>query len=301
MTLKFMNLRKPFLVLSALSVMALGCGTEGEETVDDNNANKVDTSQTSTNVVINGKIFSIPSPIQTAILIKKTGASYNKEILNSSKKLNGYSSNFQKALNLGIYGADLGYVSLFEQSQDAVEYMQAVKKLGDELGVSGAFDPNLITRFKNNISNKDSLLVLVSSAYRASDAYLKENKRNNVSGLILVGGWIESLHFSINTNNQKPNEEIKRRIAEQKLSLTNVIELLSEYEKEAEYKKLLDSLKDLATVFEKIEFKYVFEQPTTDAENKITTVNSKTEVVFTAEQMDAISKKISAIRASIVG
>lgn len=301
MNAKLVKLKKPFLVLAAISLFTVGCGPEGEENIDEDKANQPDTSQTSTIIKVGGKRFSIPSPIQTAILIKKSGANYNKEILNSHKKLNTYSKNFYKALNMGVYGADLGYITLFEQGQDAIGYLQAVKKLGDDLGVSNAFDPSLMERFNKNMNNKDSLLTLVSSAYRASDAYLQEAKRNNISGLILVGGWIESLYFTIHSNKTKPNDELKKRIAEQKLSLNNVIELLDEYKTEEEYSKLLSRLHELEQIFEKIEFKYVFEQPTTDVDSKTTTINSKTEVKFTEQHLDEIGKKISDIRAYIVG
>ena len=122
-------------------------------------------------------------------------------------------------MNLGIYGADLGYVTIYDQTQDALGYLNAAKKLADELGVAGAFDAQTIGRFQKNLGNQDSMLVLVGVAYRSSDTYLKNNDRSDVSGLVLAGGWIESLYFATNTYKIKPNEDVKRRIAEQKSSL----------------------------------------------------------------------------------
>ena len=250
---------------------------------------------------INGEIFSIPSPIQTAFLIKNSGAPYSKEVINPASKSSQYSSNFSKALNLGIYGADLGYVTIYDQTQDAIGYLNAAKKLADELGVSGAFDAHTVERFTKNLGNKDSMLVLVGVAYRSSDAYLKNNDRNDVSGLVLAGGWIESLFFATNVYKTKPGEDVKRRIAEQKSSLQSLIKLLTQFYSQPEYTEFIDNLNDLSTLYDGIEFKYAYEKPTTDAEKKVTTINSKTDIKITPEQIESISQKVKSIRSQIVG
>ena len=252
-------------------------------------------------MTVDGEIFSIPSPIQTALLIKKSGASYSKDILNPANKAAQYSTTFAKALNLGIFGADLAYVTMYDQSQDAIGYLNSAKRIADDLGVSGAFDASTIDRFSKNLGNQDSMLVLVGVAYRSSDAYLKNNDRKDVSGLVLAGGWLESLYFATDLFSKKQNEDLKRRIAEQKSSLNSLIELLNQYYSQAEYTEFIDNLKDLATVYEAVEFKYTFVAPTTDAEKKMTTINGKTEIKITPEQIKAITEKVKAMRTQIVG
>ncbi len=298
MRLKSITFRVAFLFLSATALLSAGCGNG--ETSDSEELLPVDSTQT-TILNVNGEIFSIPSPIQTAFLIKGSGASYSKEILNPSNKSSEYATNFSKALNLGIYGADLGYVTIYDQNQDAIGYLNSAKKLADELGVSGAFDANTIERFAKNLGNKDSMLVLVGVAFRSSDAYLKNNDRSDVSGLVLAGGWLESLYFATNVYKTKANEDIKRRIAEQKTSLQSLIKLLTQFYSQPEYTELIDNLKDLSTVFEGVEFKYTYEKPSTDVEKKITTINSKSSVKITPEQIDSITQKVKSIRSQIVG
>lgn len=298
MRLKFITFRGAFLLLSVSALFAAGCS--GDDAKDPDSLPPVDSTQT-TILNVNGEIFSIPSPIQTAFLIKGSGASYNKEILNPSNKSSDYSTNFSKALNLGIYGADLGYVTIYDQNQDAIGYLNSAKKLADELGVSGAFDANTIERFAKNLGNKDSMLVLVGVAYRSSDAYLKNNDRSDVSGLVLAGGWLESLHFATSVYKAKPNEDVKRRIAEQKSSLQSLIKLLTQFYSQPEYTEFIDNLNDLSTVFDGVEFKYTYEKPTTDAEKKLTTITSKSEVNITPEQIESITQKVKSIRSQIVG
>lgn len=298
MRLKFNTYKGALLLLSVSVALTTGC--DGDNNKDGDDLPPVDSTQT-TILNVNGEIFSIPSPIQTAFLIKNSGASYSKSILNAANKSSQYSTNFSKALNLGIYGADLGYVTIYDQTQDAIGYLNSAKKLADELGVSGAFDANTIERFTKNLGQKDSMLVLVGVAYRASDAYLKNNDRNDVSGLVLAGGWIESLYFATNVYKTKPNDDVRRRIAEQKSSLQSLIKLLTQYYSQPEYTEFVDNLNDLSTVFDGVEFKYSYEKPVTDADKKMTTISSKTDVNITPEQIESITQKIKSIRIQIVG
>src|SRR6218665_630702 len=297
MRLKPFTLKAALLLFSVSAIFSSGCGPDDPK---EDALPPVDSTQT-TILNVNGEIFSIPSPIQTAFLIKNSGAAYNKDILNPASKSSQYSTNFSKALNLGIYGADLGYVTIYDQTQDAIGYLNGAKKLADELGVSGAFDAKTLENFQKNLGNKDSMLAMVGVAYRSSDSYLKNNDRSDVSGLVLAGGWIESLYFATNVYKTKPNEDVKHRIAEQKSSLQSLIKLLTPFYSQPEYTEFIDNLNDLSTVFDGVEFQYKYEKPTTDADKNITTINSKTEVKITPEQIESISQKIKSIRAQVVG
>jgi hypothetical protein len=144
------------------------------------------------------------------------------------------------------------------------------------------------------------MLVLTSVAYRTVDSYLKNNDRNDISGLVLAGGWIESLYFATNVYKVKKDEFIKVRIAEQKSSLQSLIKLLTQFYSQPEYTEFVDALNDLSTVFGGVTFKYIYEKPTTDADKKMTTINSKSEVTISDEQIESISQKIKTIRTGIV-
>lgn len=288
-----------FSVLIILSFFLISsCGGGGdEEKVDKQIENMIDSNNVA--VGVSGKIFIIPSPIQTAVLIQKSGAQYDKGMLNGTEKSNSYSTKFHKCLNLGIYGADLGYTTLYDQTQDALVYFKVTNTIATDLGLANAFDKNLIERFQKNLGKKDSMLVLVSAAYRSSNDFLKNNDRDEEAALIIAGGWIETLHFAINVMKAKGNEDIKRRIAEQKNTLDNLLALLSAYQGNEEYSELLQKLNDLKTEFDKVEYKYVYQQPVTDEVAKTTTVTSKSEINITPETIQNIGDKIASIRGLI--
>ncbi|MCW3076307.1 MAG: hypothetical protein JWO32_916 [Bacteroidetes bacterium] len=274
------------------------CGDPKKDDSKDDIVEAVDTVKASV-LNVGGELFSVPSPIQTALLIQKSGITYDKAVLNASNKVNTFSTDYARSLNLGIYGADLGYVSLYNQTQDALGYLASVKQLADKLGISAAFDASTMERIQKNVTNKDSMMVLVGIAYRGSDAYLKNNQRTDVSSLILAGGWIESMHFSISAYKQKPNNDIKYRIAEQRQALGSLIKILGN-NKTQEVVDLTAQLTELSKIYETIQFKYTFAAPKDDTAKKMTYINSTTEVVVTDEQIIKISDKITAIRNKIV-
>jgi hypothetical protein len=275
-----------------------GCKQNGKEEEKDDMVEAPDTVK-STLLNVGGELFSVPSPIQTALLIHKTGIQYDKTWLSAANKVNTYSTEYSRALNLGIYGADLGYVSLNGQTQDALGYLAAIKQLSDKLGITSAFDGPTMERIQNNITNKDSMMMLVGIAYRGSDAYLKDNKRSDISSLILTGGWIESVHFSLMALKTKPSDQIRYRIAEQKLALNSIIKILKTNDK-PEVTDLTAALSDLASVYEGIQFKYNYVEPLTDSVKKVTYINSTTEVVVSEDQLNQISEKIGSLRTKII-
>lgn len=294
-----MMFNKHFLVLTLAAGLLGSCtGGKNEEDKDDL-IEAADTVKSAGVVNVAGELFSVPSPIQTAMLIQKSGITYDKAVLSTSSKVNTYSTDFARALNLGIYGADLGYVSLYNQTQDALGYLASIKQLTDKLGISAAFDAPTMARIQNNITNKDSMMVLVGIAYRGSDAYLKENQRTDISSLILTGGWIESMHFSLSAYKNKPSDGIRFRIAEQKQALNSIIKILNSYQT-PEVTELTAMLNDLAKVYEGIQFKYNFVEPVTDTLKKVTYINSTTEVVVSDEQLKQIGDKLKQIRTKIV-
>jgi hypothetical protein len=298
------NISKSKIFLSiclGVSVSYYGCKTDSSSHEETEEVTQQADRSKSALLKINGELFSIPSPLQTALLIKENGLTYDKEMLNSPKNINNYSGKFNIALNLGIYGADLGYVTIYEQTQDALSYLGAVKKLADQIGVTAAFDNSLVSRFEKNIDKKDSLLALVSEAYRASDDYLKNNERSDLGALILAGGMIESLHFATFVAKENKSKQITSRIGEQKKTIENLVKLLSPFYETPEFTDLVDSLIELSELFDKIECVYTYNKPIVDVANKTTTLTSTTEIKISEEQLKEISLKINEIRKKITG
>ena len=302
--MKYSNIKYFIFLVSTVFIIS-SCNNNSTETEENNQAiedevfSEIDSSSTQI-YKFNNTLFSIPSPYEVSILMKNAGIEFNPNIINSVGNAQTYTDNFTKALNLGVYGADLAYLNMNKQIPEAVKYFATIKITAEELQLSGAFNVNTIKRIESNLGNEDSLLFILSKVYRNTDKYLKENNREDVGALVLAGGWIESLYFLAQVAQETKNESIITRLGEQKYPLENLIKILSPYYNNSkQYEDLLESLIDLAYVFDGVEIEYTYNEPVTDAKNKISYINSSSQLLMNAEHIDMISEKIINIRTQI--
>ena len=70
------------------------------------------------------KIFhAVPSPIETAMLLERSGINFDSDALHDLDKAVGYSTTELQSVNLGIYAGDLSYAVIFNQNQQSVDYL----------------------------------------------------------------------------------------------------------------------------------------------------------------------------------
>jgi hypothetical protein len=253
--------------------------------------------------VISDIIQQIPSPLEISTLLKQAGTSYEYDMLNAPENKSNYNSSFNKALNLGIYGTDLGYANIYEQNQDALRFMNAVKGLADDLSIGQFFDFNTLRRLASNSQNLDSLLLITTQNFNNINAYLQENNRSNLSILILTGGWLEALHITCHVaQRDQQNQQLVERIGEQKIILDNVKLLMSFYDQDPYMSDLHKSLLELEEAFAEIEISYQYAEPTFEEVNGMLVVqdNSTTTINITEENVKMIRKKVTDIRKKII-
>jgi hypothetical protein len=167
-----------------------------------------DSAKASTVTSLDMMMANIPQPTAIAKELSKEGVQVNKSLLNSPDKSSSYSSTFQQAVNMGIYGADLGYLSCYNQMQDVLQYFMQVSKMANGIGVTSVFDQKLVDLFKNAASsNKDTLNALVQTAFERAQKELYSNKRATVGTLIFAGGWIEGLYIATNLVSDEKNDK----------------------------------------------------------------------------------------------
>ncbi len=244
-------------------------------------------------------IYGIPSPIETAMLMKRAGAKYNQDFLNPLSNLGNYTTTKSMALNLGVYSADLSFSSMFDQSQMSIKYLSASKKLADDLGILNAIDKSIITRMENNINNRDSVMEIISETFMNTNSFLKENDRGEIAAIILTGGWIEGLYIGTQiVKNTASNKELMDRIADQRLSLNTLISLLNEYKNDANVQQILPELEKLKKIFDKIKTSSS-KMEVIEKDGK-TFISSSSEIEFTPEVFNELEKTVSEIRSNII-
>ena len=186
-------------------------------------------------------------------LIQEKKIEYDHALLADPKAVNNYPAEFYKAANLGFYGSDLIIASSFEQTQESMIYLKCVNILAQSLGVSSAFDQTLFERIEANKDRKDSVLNLVTNAFKRVDEILKSNNRPGTSAIILTGCWVEGLYVSAHLASKLKDEKTNKTLIDQRESLKNLIVMLNSIKLEAEHSFLLEDLKALFSEFVRAE------------------------------------------------
>jgi hypothetical protein len=284
----------------ALTALTLGtmvlfsCGTGNQTTDQPAVEANMDSLQMARMEELQKIFFSIPAPMEMASLIKGMGYSYDGSMLNPIEGATRYTGEVSQAVNLGIYGADLSYASMFEQKQESMNYLAAAQRMAREMGVDGALNDEVIERLQANQDSRDSLLKIVSEAYSDLNGYLKENNRIEVSALVVAGGWLEALYLSTRYA-ENDNAELNKRIAEQKYSLTNLINYFNEF---GDHEKLAGMKADLL-VLQALFDKVTIEAGTTELKKEsdgMVVIGNQSKVNMTPETLKEIATKVAEIR-----
>jgi hypothetical protein len=253
--------------------------------------------------VIGSILQQIPSPLEISVLLKESGTKYDVGLLNSSDNLSKYNSNYKKALNLGIYGTDLGYTNIFEQNQDGIKYLTSIKSLADGLNIGQFFDIETIGHLATNSNNLDSLLLITTQNFNSINHYLQTQSRSNLSVLLLTGGWIEAMQVTCQVAAKNPkNKDLRETIGAQKIILEQIVLLFSFYKDDENMASLLKDLETLKAAFDKINITYTYKESTMEIVNGVAVIkdNSSTTIDITDQDVENIRALTNSIRNKIV-
>ena len=269
--------------LCSLTLLVTSCKPKHVEVIDEEITK--DTLSEGTRSSLESISVNIPSPMDVTSEIAGAGISFNKSIVNPTSKASSYATNYQKSLNLGVYGSDLGYVSGFKQMQDALGNIGVVKKLAEDVGVSSAYDEVAIKKIVDNMSKVDSATKtaeLIKEVYQKAERNLRSHQRVEVAGLVITGGWVEGLYIATQAVGTTPRDaktdKLYARIWNQVYSFQYVSQLLNDNQKNPDFAKLIEELKDVQTLCKSLEKKprmnnadvLIVKEKITAVRNKIT-------------------------------
>ncbi|MCD6565601.1 MAG: hypothetical protein J7K53_06625 [Bacteroidales bacterium] len=253
-------------------------------------------------------VANIASPIEMAALMNRLGVPFSKRYLANTSSVNDLNTNFQMAYKLGIFGADLGYLNMYEKSSAAVEYISIIKTLADGLRVGQFFDYTTLKRLATNNQNLDSLMFLSVHSYNEIDSYLRETPgRSYLSSLMISGLWIEGLYLITQVAKEYPHPDISERIGEQKIILTDLLNVLNLYKKNPSFNELIRDFETLNVEFKKINITYEIGEPETiekviEKDTILVIVqNEKSIVDISEDQLNSIIEKTEKVRNKLIG
>ena len=205
---------------------------------------------------------NIASPVEIANLLQSLSVPFSSDYLASSVDANKQPTAFDKALALGILGADLGYLNMYEKTGTSINILSDIRKLAEGLKVGQFFDFEALKRLSLNKSNLDSLLFLSIDSYNQIDNYLRENGRGHLSALMIIGVWLEAQHLATQVAEKYPDPILKDRIGEQKIILNDLIMLATPYcTRDSEFNSLCKYLQDIKESYRNVRITFTLGEP----------------------------------------
>lgn len=264
-----------FGIIAALLILLAGCKNPQQKQEGDIKPPEI---QTKEDVIQELSGYPIPTSYEITELVYKAGAPYNMDLSNDPQKAEEYITQRDKALNLGVYGADLSYASTHGFKHWTMLFLEASKILIDELGISTNYNVDYAQRIEDNLDDRDSVILIVSESFVETWEYLIDNKQDVLARLVVCGSWIEGVYItsSIASNFSRDNTEFLEILAQQKKSLTNLVSLMEPVKDLDEVSEVFKGLFDLQDIYE-------------DVGDSLT-----------AEQLEKVTARISTLRAAII-
>jgi len=206
-------------------------------------------------------IDNIASPVEMSSLIKTIGVPFSKQYLAPTNNLSSFNTDLQQSIVLGIYGADLGYLNMYNKTGTVIDYLSNIKTLSDNLKIGQFFDFNTLKRLVSNNSNIDSIMYISVHSFNDMDKYLRKNNRGNLSSLIITGVWVEGLYILTQVQKNNPNPKLSEKIGEQKIILNDLMLILKNYIKDPDFKKIIDDIEIIKAEFANVKISYEMGDP----------------------------------------
>lgn len=293
MTIKILAI--PFFVLS---LALISCDSNSEEQKSQESVEGLDSisaPDTTTAVDDNEVTYNLPSALQIAYVFKKSGAGFVPSLLNNKSNYSKYNtSNYKRAVNFGVYSADLAYCLFNKKYQESKEYLKSCKEMGSFLGLNQAFESdNMAQRFDKNIAIEDSVVKIVSNVQLKTDVMFEQNKQKHITVIAFAGAWTESMYIATEVYAKDKNKKVLASLMEQLLLSETIIKALRVHQSsESDVPALIKSIETINSQFNSIASVKAAIEKDEEMDFNIMAV--------TDNELKAITESVKALRTSMI-
>lgn len=199
------------------------------------------------NKEIESNVYPLPTSAEVIRMLTDLEVGYIIGISNPVANTKKYFSSTRRAINLGVYGADLSYATLYNMQQEVINYLDAIRSLANELNMSKIYNAELYDKIKENFDNRDELVKILTSAFNDTYAYLSENDQQSLALLVVGGAWVEGMYLTTHVSEAAYQVAgISRVLLEQKKSFDLYLDITEPYLSDpsvGDFVKLLDPVK----------------------------------------------------------
>ena len=245
--------------------------------------------------------YGVLTPVEICAIFDRLGVPYDQAALNPPSNRDYYLSSSKTAINTGVYGVDFGYLKMFGIGQEMLNYIMTIREMCFNLGIPESIITVPIDNIQSSISDPDTIMVMVNTAYSLMDEHLRLTGRESTAGLILMGGWVEAMFISTQLvyDPLNPDPEVIQRIAEQKYILTTLLSMMKNYYDDPVVVYYSKKLKYLQKYFDSFDIYYRKGDLEIDLANQLLR-STGSEMTITIETLNLIRDYVNKLRTEMV-
>lgn len=200
---------------------------------------------------IEKNVYPLPTSAEVIKMLSDLEVGYIMGISNPVENVKKYFTSTNRAINLGVYGADLSYATLYNIQQQVINYLDAIRSLANELNMSKIYDETLYDRIKQSFDNRDELVKILTEAFDSTYGYLSENDQQALALLVVGGAWVEGMYLTTHVSEAAYQVAgIAKVLLEQKNSFDLFLEVTQPYLNDPSIKDFIDKLEPMKKVYQ---------------------------------------------------
>jgi len=196
---------------------------------------------------IEKNVYPLPTSVEIIKMLTDLEVGYIIGITNPVANAKKYFSSTTRAINLGVFGADLSYATLYNIQQEVINYLNSIRSLSNELNMSKIYNEELYEKIKTNFDNRDELVKILTNSFNDTYSYLSDNDQQTLALLVVGGAWVEGMYLTTHVSEAAYQVAgISKVLLEQKKSFEVFLEITQPYATDpsiGDFLKRLDPVK----------------------------------------------------------
>jgi hypothetical protein len=198
---------------------------------------------------IEENVYPLPTSAEVIARLTELEVGYTVGLTNPTENVKKYFQSPSKAINLGVYGADLSYVTLYNMNQEVLNYLEVIQQLAAELNMSQVYDRTFYDSIKINFDKRNKLVDLLTGKFNDTYNFLRRNDQQALALLVVGGAWVEGMYITTHVSEASYNAAtFSKVLLDQKESFNTYIEITQPYLSNpalSEFIKKLDPIKNV--------------------------------------------------------
>ena len=197
-----MKSTKTLAILIMGSLLIAACSNSGNKQ-NKNAASEIDEVSVS-QIIEDFENIPTPTTIELMSTVNKLGVTYIFDVTNSLANQENYLSTKQKALNMGVYAADLSYDVAYHKQAETEEYLKCILGMASDLNISIDID-GINEKFQSNLNSIEGLSSVIKDMFKDSQYILNQTSQTETALLFLIGSWVEGAYICVSASELASN------------------------------------------------------------------------------------------------